>query len=211
MSRKTIFCLAVYLLIIPLFILPDTAQGLNETENNELLSIREVTFSISGTSNVRDWEVSTETMTGTIRIGPGFGKFDAEQNNTEQWFEEITLSIPNETLDSGISVMNSTMHDHLMSEEYPEIGYRLLDIESVQSGNYPAERKLILNGIVTAAGTDHNITHDVALRQEGNEFIVSGELDLKITDFDIKPPTFMRGALKTADEMTVSYRLILTR
>ncbi|MDI3521447.1 MAG: hypothetical protein PWR04_1435, partial [Anaerophaga sp.] len=41
------------------------------------------------------------------------------------------------------------------------------------------------------------------------EVSVSGETTLKMTDFDVEPPTVMFGTIKTADEVTINFNLTL--
>ena len=50
-----------------------------------------------------------------------------------------------------------------------------------------------------------------ALRQEGGSMKGEGAVDLKITDFGIKPPTAMLGTLKTKDAIRISFTVLLDK
>lgn len=192
--------------MIPL-VLTYPCVGQNSADQHQALEITEVSFTIIGTSNVRDWEIESEEMSGTVIFGPAFYE---DEEDSEQWFEEISLQIPNDSLDSGIGAMNSTMHDHLETEDHPEIKYRLESVEEVSGSVSSGNLRFLISGVGTAAGNEHRFTHKVRVnRREAGSYRVSGTMEFNITDFDIEPPTFMRGALVTEDEITVEYRLML--
>ncbi len=205
-NKKTAYALLSAILVISL-VHVQPGLGLNTADKKQSFEITEVSFTIIGTSNVRDWEIESDEMTGTVVFGPAFfGGGD----DPDQWFEEISLRIANESLDSGISAMNSAMHDNLETDEHPELRYRLGRVDrvtgSVDSGNLTFR----VYGVATAAGNDHRFMHDVDVTlQDDGTYHVSGSMDLRFTQFNIEPPTFMRGALTTDNEMQVEYSFTL--
>lgn len=173
----------------------------------------EVSFVISGTSNVRDWEIHSDTMSGIIVPGHTFSHAAGTEpdlsgtNPKSAWFDEVSLSIPAKTLDSGIGLMNQTMHTHLKSEEYPTISYRLVDVEEVTHSDEPGQITVMVIGIASAAGGENEVRHEVTLDfSDPDKLLISGEIPMLMTDFGIEPPTFMRGALKTDDAMMITFR-----
>ena len=198
----------LFVTVLLVTILPaHSALGLNEVDQGPSFDITEVSFVMSGTSNVRDWEIGSDKMTGSVILGPAF--FNGEEG-MDQWFEEILLYVPNKSLDSGISAMNSAMHDNLKTDEHPQLTYRLAGVEEVTKAEDGESLTFRVNGVANAAGNDHQFVHDVVVSREGDgTYGVSGELDFKMTDFEIDPPTFTRGALKTQDRFSITYRLKL--
>jgi hypothetical protein len=43
----------------------------------------------------------------------------------------------------------------------------------------------------------------------GNRIQIKGSKKVKMTDFNISPPTAMLGTLKTGDEVTISFTLVM--
>lgn len=188
---------------------PVSAEQRLETDQTESLRISSVEFKISGTSNVRDWDIETDEIHGVIIPGPGF--FASESEDPSQWFEQVALTITNQTLDSGISAMTGAMHGYLKTEEHPEIHYTLEEILGVENAEKPGAKKVRVRAVAQAAGNDHTLEHDVlVIPNDNGSYEISGMLDLKFSDFEIDPPTFMRGALRTANDMKVAYKLIVS-
>ena len=98
---------------------PSVTTAYQEEYTNPIPRFTDLTFVISGTSNVRDWDINADVLNGVIQPGPLFATlagsegFENMPDGEGAWFEEVTLSIPADHLDSGIAVMNQTMHKHL--------------------------------------------------------------------------------------------------
>ena len=183
----------------------------NNSESPSSLHFSDVEFRISGTSNVRDWDIVSDSMGGVVRFGPAFTHPDESSDNSGQWLEEVYLYIPNHSLDSGNSIMNQTMNKSLESETYANLEYRMIDVEDMPAGNSSREKSFIVNGVVSAAGSEYELRHKVYVRQLSEEtFRIFGDFDMNMTDLDIEPPTFMRGALTTADAVRVDYNFTVT-
>jgi polyisoprenoid-binding protein YceI len=72
------------------------------------------------------------------------------------------------------------------------------------------------NYFLTAKGrlTISNVTKDVVLTATGvmnadKSITYSGTYQLKMTDYNVDPPSLMMGAIKTGDLVTVKFNLLL--
>jgi polyisoprenoid-binding protein YceI len=64
-------------------------------------------------------------------------------------------------------------------------------------------------GELTIAGVTQTISMDVnALLNTDNSITCSGSEKIKLTDYGIKPPTFMLGAMKVYNDLTIQFNLI---
>ncbi len=188
--------------------------GQSSTTATSYRFIEEVSFTISGTSNVRDWNATTDKMQGRVVAGPEFIAWSSDSSLPETgsdagsgWFREVVFSIVSKDLDSGINAMNNTMYDNLKAEQHRRIRYQLTDVKEARNIEGSNDLVLLVNGIARAAGVDHPVEHEVTVsRINANLLTISGELQMNISDFNIDPPTFMRGALVTEDKINVSYR-----
>ena len=67
-------------------------------------------------------------------------------------------------------------------------------------------------GKLTVAGTtrDTDVTAEIKYSGADKSFIVTGTKKLKMTDYNVKPPSFMFGTVKTGDEISISFKTKLT-
>lgn len=210
--RKVMLLLISCVVSVSLCYAHNSGLDLNSSNSPSSLHFSDVEFRISGTSNVRDWKVVSDSMGGTIRFGPAFTDPDENSANPGNWIEEVYLYIPNHSLDSGNAVMNQTMNNSLKSETYDKLEYRMVNIEDMSASNSYDERSFVVNGVVSAAGSEHELKHEVlVLLVSEDTFRISGSFDLNMTDLDIAPPTFMRGALTTTDAVKVDYNFTVNR
>ena len=175
-------------LLAVLFTISVTAQEvykLNE-KNSSLL--------ISGTSTVHDWEIKAEKFNceTTVKNGDG-GSLDVNH---------IDFSCPTEDIKSNNRIMDNKTHDALKEEKFPLITFRLEKPETIPGSGY----KAIVKGLLTIAGKTKEVNVTPHFNFKNSEsFSVTGEVPLKMSDFDVVPPTAMMGALKTGDEVVVKY------
>ncbi len=204
-----------------LFGLPCNVAGQSDSQSVSYQLSDDYTFVISGTSNVRDWEVVTNKIRAKIVFGPEvvdwvngatkrIGTVETGAFSGTQWIDEVHFSFPAKSLDSGISIMNETMYKHLLTDRHPLISYKLSEVRNIQEGDHAGTLELTVLGITRAAGEDHDVEHTVQLTRTDNGFVtVSGEIDMKMTDFNIDPPEFMRGALVTSDDIHLEFHFTL--
>lgn len=200
---------------------PCAVAGQSDIHSGSYQLADEYAFVITGTSNVRDWEVTTNKVRATIVFGPEvvdwvngaakrIGTVENGAISGSHWMDEVHFSLPAISLDSGISLMNETMYRHLLADRHPLISYKLSEVRNIQEGDHAGTLMLTVLGTSRAAGKDHDVEHTVQLtRTDGGFITVSGEIDLKMSDFNIDPPEFMRGALVTSDEIQIAFNFTL--
>lgn len=162
---------------------------------------------IHGTSNVNDWEAEVRTVKGEVVV---------EKIENIDWsdaasfrIEQVNLLIPVADIDSGSRRMNNNMYDYLKKSDHPYISYEMQEkIELITMGNPGGILKV--RGIVTAAGKSVKINHEVTINEDDNGRLnISGSHDLKMTDFGIDPPRALLGTVRSHDEMTIAFKLVL--
>jgi polyisoprenoid-binding protein YceI len=186
--KKNAFRYIALSILTATFSIVATAQQdfILDKENSEL--------TVSGTSNLHDWEMVAETFSGETSITMDEG------NITEISSVYFTCAVADILSDKRI--MNNKAHDALKEKKHPEIKFQM------NRGNAAklADGKIDLTGTLTIAGKPKtvNVTSDYQL-DSGNKLSVMGEVTLKMTDFGIEPPTAMFGAVETDDKVTVKY------
>lgn len=173
----------------------DNTTELTLAEGHEML--------IDGTSNVRDWEARANTIDATFILS----EFDMSDFSTltSDHFETLELSIPVEDIESGSGRLTNNLQKYLKGDDHPIITFNLSDIESISvDGN---QATITANGVINAAGVDHETTMNVDATFENGSVTFSGTQQLKMTDFNIDPPTAMLGSIRARDEIDIIYSL----
>jgi len=199
--RTRSFLLTVLLVFLGLAGLPEVSAAQTYTVTDAS------TMTIYGSANVTDWEAKVKTIRGEISIqnGDQTDFTDADPS----WLNSVSISMPVENIDSDSRRMNNNMHGYLKKDQHPEITYRLVEVQELAMTGNPVI-VLTVRGIVTAAGVEQEIVHDVEIvRNESGGLVVSGSQDLLMTDFGIDPPTAMLGSIRSRDEMTITFELHL--
>lgn len=162
---------------------------------------------IDGTSNVRDWDAKVTDINAQFVLN-GFEGNDLD-NLSPEHFKSLTLSMDANSIESDGRRLTNNIHSYLKADDFPMISFELNEIININSNgnnvNIEAE------GVVTAAGVSHTVSMDVTAERGNNGSIIfSGNQPLKMTDFNIDPPTAMLGAIKAVDDITIIYRVRFT-
>lgn len=165
------------------------------------------TVRVDGDSNVRSWGADAETVSGSLTLN-NITELSLE-NLTPENFESLEIAVLAESLDSGTRGLNRNMYDYLKSEEYPEITFTLNNISEINVSG--GQASITANGVVNAAGADHQITMSVLAEIPSDGTIrFTGEHEMLMTDFNIDPPTAVFGTVRSADEIVIIYDVIFS-
>jgi polyisoprenoid-binding protein YceI len=106
--------------------------------------------------------------------------------------------------------MDNNAYKALKSDKNPSITYTMTSATAT-----PGEAGMITlkcTGKLTIAGTtrDQEIVATVKPNAD-NTLTVSGSRSLSMKDFNMQPPTFMLGTIKTGNDVTLKFNLILRK
>lgn len=152
------------------------------------------TMVIKGTSNLHEWESKAQQITGEISA-----KMD---NNSVQSIPSVTINVPVAFIKSGKGIMDNKTYDALKKDKFPNISFRSTSV-SVASGNtLNAVGKMTIGGVTKDAvlRTTYSVNPDGTLK-------VKGGTTLKMSDFDINPPTALMGTLKTGNVVDIQFEV----
>jgi polyisoprenoid-binding protein YceI len=160
-------------------------------------------ITISGTSNIHDWTSEVTSFSGTADLNIG------EEGMIDIQRLEVTIPVNNIKSTKG-SIMDGKTYDALKSKKYPNIKYKLNSATISQKTNDGFW--LNTSGNLTLAGSTKVISMKVKATMEPNGNIVfEGSKELKMTDFDVSPPTALLGALKTGNEVTIDFKVSISK
>lgn len=115
----------------------------------------------------------------------------------------MTLTIPVAKLKSAHKGLDQNLQKTLKADKNPDLVFAL------RSYSITPPATLEATGDLTVAGVTKPQAIRATLRDEDGRAVVEGEHALLMTDFGIKPPTMMLGAVKVQDRIVVKFHLEL--
>ncbi len=149
-------------------------------------------LTIAGTTNVHDYETKVTQMNGEIVL-----------NGTNQ-VKALVVNIPVKSIKSKEKLMDTKTYEAFNVDKYPNITFKMTELQSLQING--ADVSVAVAGNLTINGT----TKKVTLKSNGKTlksgvYQFKGAIALKMTDFNMKPPTAMMGMMKVGDGITLKY------
>ncbi len=158
---------------------------------------------IKGTSNLHDWVSTVEKIDGTASI--------TYSENGDIKIDDCQVTIQVKSIKSSKgSIMDKKTWKALKEKKNPTINFQLTSFENViKTGKrFTAYAK----GKLNIGGTSKSLYMKIYGSQLlSGDVEISGSKKLKMTTFNIDPPTALMGALTTGDEVTVEFRVTLKK
>jgi polyisoprenoid-binding protein YceI len=153
---------------------------------------------------VRDFECVAKSLTVDVASVPGAVALVA---SGEKGVTDVGVRVPAAQLDCKNGKMTSHMLKALKSTDNPEIAF---DLASYELATVAEGVNVTLNGDLTLGGVKKTITMIAkAVPSEGGALKVTGVQDVLLSDYGLKAPTLMLGALKVNDLVQVHFDLLL--
>jgi polyisoprenoid-binding protein YceI len=156
------------------------------------------TVKVLGNSNIHKWNMNNERLASQAAFTFKDGKLSD--------LSGFSFTMQVKDLKSDEELLNSRAHKALNAEKYTTITFKMTSatVAPTQGNNY----QIKAYGKLQIAG----VTKDVmllanAIQNADKTISCSGTEKLKMSDYGIKPPTFMLGALKVADEVNINFNL----
>lgn len=181
---------------------------------------------LEGSSNVTDWRCRGTSIDARMVVATSPDHINEvidriEDGNVGVWMSspsrgsfpapEFNLTIPVTTFRCGNRVMESDMRRALKADAHPAVRFSFRELRGgvrhdLDTGLYHAA----MAGELTLAGVTRTIDLTVsAQRLSRTSFRVRADLPLRMTDFDVTPPSALFGAIRARDQLTVHFDLTL--
>lgn len=160
-------------------------------------------ISIAGTSTLHDWEMqSTKSTVAAAFTLDNAGKPTA--------LNSLSFSMDPTSLKSGKESMDDNAYKALKTSNYKVIKFVASSgtITPAGGANYTVKA----SGVMTIAGSSVN-TDVVATCTLGADGTITcnGLKAIKMTQYGVKPPTFMMGTIKTGDDLNIKFKAVLKK
>jgi polyisoprenoid-binding protein YceI len=158
---------------------------------------------IEGTSTFHDWHMDSEE--GHSIVVFNFNGITLSN------VPSLTFTVRAETLKSGTKGLNKNAYKALNTEKYPDISYNSKSVTVRSNG----ANSYILNtkGALTIAGVTKEVSIPVTCTVNPADMTVqaAGSYKLKMSEFNVSAPSFMLGAMKTGNEVTIKFNVSLKK
>jgi polyisoprenoid-binding protein YceI len=157
---------------------------------------------IKGTSNLYDWDERVEKVKAVAKV--------TRKTDKSVSIESLSLSMDVYSIKSSKGrIMDHFTYKAMKASKYPEIRF------DVASPVYPVTGTgntwyFKCKANITVAGVTRNVDMNVQLAVAGDKIVLRGKQKIKMTDFNITPPTVLMGMLKTGNEISVDYDIEFT-
>lgn len=159
--------------------------------NAQTLKLKSASFTISGTTNVHNFKSKSAQATGYLTVVDGKAK-------------SMLVEVPVKSIVSGEKLMDKKTYETFNEPKNPTIKFNMTEVNSLQVNGST------INAFVTGTLSMGGASKRVALKANGKEvkpgvYTFEGSMPVKMSDYNMKAPTAMLGAMKVGDLVTINY------
>ncbi len=153
---------------------------------------------LSGTSTLHDWTMNAPLFSGEVQFGI--------VGNDIQTISAFNLLLQVKNLKSKEKGLDNNAYKALKAEDYKAIVFKLSSATKSSQVNDLCTFKVI--GKLSLAGVTKEITMIVYCLVNANKTITcTGSQKILMSNYDIKPPSFMFGTMSTGDAVTLDFNI----
>jgi polyisoprenoid-binding protein YceI len=180
----------------------------HETAGKELRVHPKSQFWIQGEASSIDFTCAVTSVEGHAALPPARGSVPTSADREDQ--TEVVVTVPVRAFDCGNSRMTRDLQDALKMEEHPKIRFELIHATVKTALDTSAQwRRVEVLGALTIAGTKRLTRLSAAGRAlDANHFRVRGCHPIRMTYYNIDPPTKAFGLIKVQNEVDVQFDLL---
>lgn len=185
---------AVFVFLMPFVKHSQASQMIPDVITRGEYSIREVV--INGASNINNF-----TLKYSQENEKEFSLQSEDFQNSKRG--KIVFPIPVEEIEAGNRNIKKDFASLVKGATYPDIIIELHQEDVLRIIN--GERVLNASMDLFISGQYRNYSAPVSIKEEDNEFIISGKIKLLLTDFGLVPPEKFWGLIKIKDEVKIDF------
>jgi hypothetical protein len=159
---------------------------------------------VLGTSNLHNWSMEDKDVTCSVQFMYQAGK------TLPVSLAAFTFTFPVRNLKSGESGMDSKAYDAMKAKTQGNITFVASSSRIIPGANDHFNVKS--SGNLTIAGVTKAVSLTAACSVKADGTITcAGTNPLLMSDYQIKPPTYMLGALRTGDKLTIDFSMTVRK
>lgn len=191
--------IAATAIIIAAIIVGGIFQNASAQSVYKLTPGKDATIKVLGTSNVHDWALTSVAIESQ-------GEFKLDNDGQLRSVSAFSLALNAKSLKSEHESMDKRTYKTMKADQYPKVTYKLSSatITAVQKNKFTIKA----TGDLTIAGVTQTIVMTInAVTNSDNTITCTGSENIKLTDYKIDPPSFMLGAMKVKNDLTIQFNL----
>ena len=162
-----------------------------------------ITISVSGTSTMHDWVMKSTS-------GDCVATFTEDAKGSLTDVTAFTFTVSSKALKSGKDGMDKNAYKALKADKNPTITATLksADVVAKDAKNYTIKAVVKL----TIAGK--TLETDLIAQAKhinDNSYSITGDKKISMKDYGMEPPSFMFGAVKTGNDFTIHFDVVLNK
>ncbi|MEP7234484.1 MAG: YceI family protein [Ignavibacteriota bacterium] len=193
--------IAAVVVVIVFIDLSNAPEAAAQTEYK--LGGKEATITLNGTSTLHDWVMTAHTFACDAQ-------FNATNNGKLAGITSLSLTLPVANLKSESDGLNDNAYKALKSDIYKNIIFVMTTSKITSS--LEEVYKITVWGNLTIAGVMKPVGFYLQVNNNADGSIsCTGSLPLKMSTYDIERPSFLLGAMKAGDALTLKFDLGLVK
>lgn len=187
-------------ILIALVTLLGATSFLNPASAKEV-SATSTKITFDGTSTVRAFICGVKTADTKLNASEAGVRLDALSGAVTG----ATIKLQVADIDCKDNTMNEHMRKALQADQHPTITFALKGYEAGAVAGDKAPVKLA--GELTIAGKTKPVVLTSTATVDGNQLKVRGDYTLNMTEYGVKPPTLMFGAIKVGEKVVLHFEV----
>lgn len=177
------------------------AMGIGMSSNAQAQATYKATtgssLKVNGTSNIHDWAMEAKSIPADVVL-------EVEGTQVTD-ITSLNFTLPVKNLKGKEDLLNSRAYKAMKEDAHKNISFKMT------SGSV-SQNIIKVNGTLTIAGVAKPVALQAkaTVNADGTVTCV-GSRKLKMSDHGIAPPSFMLGALKVVDDITIDFNLKLKK
>jgi YceI-like protein len=169
---------------------------------------------LTGSSTVHDYSSQSTNLTVAFRCDPTLWPADAAGGEAIETLirakgvTTIDVVVPVTGLKSGKDGLDKNMYKALLAPQHPEIRFTMAGY-AIGTVSDSAGTAIDARGTLKVAGVEREILISATALREGEAVRLRCDVPLLMTQFGIKPPKMMLGALRTSDKVVIHIDLVI--
>jgi hypothetical protein len=171
---------------------------------------------LDGDSSLHRYSAKAHGIQAAVVLDPARVVTPAQRLDLEalirgHFIKTFQLSMPVVELTSGDHGLDDNMHKALKGGEFKQIRFQMDSYEVLPPPPGGPAFTVTIHGRLSLAGVERKIDVSATGVRIRGAIRINGSKDLLMTDYQIKPPTMMLGAIKTKNLITVKFNATLQK
>jgi hypothetical protein len=202
---------------------PVTGTGNGNPDLATFSILPESRLTLSGHASIVTWRLTSRQLRGSITVGasPHLVASVLSRWPSEGWLGEFldgppfpaqaSIAVPVASLHSQSTDMMRDVRRALRAETFPNIHYEFLEIEEIRikpTDRQETEVEMLSKGVLSIGGRNRIVSLNVvARRTESGTIHLRGITEIRMSDFNVEPPTRLFGLIRASDDVEIEFEL----